>query len=165
MPVPRALSTGALSCDSAVTRRLTHQTSSAGVHVVPIDVCRALAPLIAVLATGCDATTNGAVDRAGTMAHGHAVPPGESRSQSSAPTIHPWDARGCGDDDYRNARLERHPALIGRSADELLAAYGKPHLNAVFRAGEGVGTYSGGVAGQLPEGGRQNAATPVREIV
>jgi len=89
-----------------------------------------------------------------------AVPP-----QGPSRPVAPWDASRCGDDEYKNARMERHPALIGRSADDLLAAYGKAHAEDRFRAGEGVGTYSGGVASQLPGGAARNARTPVREII
>jgi hypothetical protein len=54
---------------------------------------------------------------------------------------------------------------MGRTAEDLLAAYGRPQSEDRFRAGEGVGTYSGGVASQLPGGAARNARTPVREIV
>ena len=80
-------------------------------------------------------------------------------------TVPAWDASKCGDDEYKNARMERHPALLGRSADDLLAAYGKAHTDDRFRAGDGVGTYSGGVASQLPGGAARNAQTRVREII
>jgi len=76
-----------------------------------------------------------------------------------------WDATRCGDDEYKNARMERHPELMGRAAADLLAAYGKPRADTRFRAGEGAGTYSGGVASQLPGGAERNARTPVREII
>lgn len=86
-------------------------------------------------------------------------------SATPARAVPAWDATTCGDDEYQNARMERHPALIGRSADDLLAAYGKPRADETFRAGEGLGVYRGGVASQLPGGAKANAQTPVREIV
>lgn len=86
-------------------------------------------------------------------------------SGTPARPVPPWNAKRCGDDEYRNARMERHPDLTGRTAGDLLAGYGRPHADVRFRAGEGVGTYSGGVASQLPGGAARNARTPVREIV
>ncbi len=126
----------------------------------------ALSLLVIGLLTGCDA--------AGDDGGGPVTPPSQPPSASpptatadrAAPRPVPaWDATRCGDDEYRNARMERHPDLMGRAADDLLAAYGKPHADTRFRAGEGVGTYSGGVASQLPGGAERNARTPVREIV
>jgi hypothetical protein len=61
--------------------------------------------------------------------------------------------------------MTRHPALLGRSADDLLAAYGNARTDDRFRAGDGAGTYRGGVASQLPGGAARNAQTPVREII
>lgn len=81
------------------------------------------------------------------------------------PSIPDWDATACGDDAYRNARMERHPDLTRRTATDLLAAYGAPHADEQFRAGDGVGTYRGGVASQLPGGAPKNAETVVREII
>jgi hypothetical protein len=63
---------------------------------------------------------------------------------SSTKPVPPWDATSCGDDEYRNARMERHPELIGRTAEDLFSAYGRPQGEDRFRAGDGVGTYSGG---------------------
>jgi hypothetical protein len=88
----------------------------------------------------------------------------DSTAPSTKP-VPPWDATSCGDDEYRNARMERHPELMGRTAEDLLAAYGRPQSEDRFRAGEGVGTYSCGVASQLPGGAARNARTLVREIV
>lgn len=121
--------------------------------------------LIAIgLLAGCDA--------AGDDHRAPAAPPSPARASSdvavdqpSSRAVPPWDATRCGDDEYRNARMERHHDLIGRTAEHLLAAYGRPHANTKFRAGEGVGTYSGGVASQLPGGAGKNARTPVREII
>jgi hypothetical protein len=122
--------------------------------------------LLAALLAACDGTSgnavalNDAVASPGPATRNAAMP-------AKAPSRHvpPWDASQCGDDEYQNARMERHPALMGRSADDLLAAYGKPHAESSFRAGEGVGTYSGGVASQLPGGAARNAHTQVREII
>lgn len=86
-------------------------------------------------------------------------------SGSADTPVPDWDARRCGDDEYRNARMERHPELMGRTADALVAAYGKPQREEAFAAGEGAGTYRGGVASRLPGGAAANARTPVREVV
>ena len=122
--------------------------------------------LLAALLGACDGTPGNAI------APGNAVAsPGTATSDAAMPDkgllrpVPAWDASRCGDDEYENARMERHPALIGRSIDDLLAAYGKPQAENGFRAGDGVGTYSGGVASQLPGGAASNSHTPVREII
>lgn len=61
--------------------------------------------------------------------------------------------------------MERHPDLIGRSADDLLAAYGQSHADELVVAGAESGVYWGGIASQLVGGATRNARTPVREIV
>ncbi|MFV0624243.1 hypothetical protein ACBY01_09570 [Sphingomonas sp. ac-8] len=122
--------------------------------------------LLATLLAACDGTPGNGAALDDAVASPGAVP-SNTVMPATAPSrpVPPWDASQCGDDEYQNARMERHPALIERSADDLLAAYGKPHAESRFRAGDGVGTYSGGVASQLPGGAAHNARTPVREII
>lgn len=138
--------------------------------------------LLAVLLAGCDSrpgkpiVPSDAVVPANNVAQSNAVVSTPEKTRNATrPSLLPesvpsrrvpaWDASKCGDDEYKNVRMERHPALLGRSADDLLAAYGKAHTDDRFRAGDGVGTYSGGVASQLPGGAGRNAQTQVREIV
>ena len=54
-----------------------------------------------------------------------------------------WDASQCGDDDYQNERLERHPKLMGSSVDQLVRAYGTPSNLEEFKVGEPVGVFYG----------------------
>lgn len=132
--------------------------------------------LLAAALAACDARSGNAVASDDAVMSGNAIAsaggttgntaiPPEQPAPPPNQSVPAWDASRCGDDDYQNARMERHPALIGRSDDDLIAAYGKPHAEDRFRAGEGVGTYSGGVASQLPSGAPRNARTPVREII
>lgn len=132
--------------------------------------------LLAAALAACDAPSGNAVASDDAVMSGNAVAsargttgnmakPSEQPAPAPNRSVPAWDASRCGDDEYQNARMERHPALIGRSADDLLAAYGKPHAEDRFRAGEGVGTYSGGVASRLPGGAARNPRTPVREII
>lgn len=63
--------------------------------------------------------------------------------QAKPAKIAPWDASQCGDDDYQNAQMERHPALMGLSPDMVASAYGQPSTSENFRVGEPVGTFYG----------------------
>lgn len=86
------------------------------------------------------------------------------RSAPGRPALADWDARRCGDDEYKNAAMQRHPELIGRSPEELTAAFGKPADTDHFRAGETQGTFRAGVADQLPGGAAANANRVVKEM-
>ncbi|HEU0043387.1 hypothetical protein [Sphingomonas sp.] len=69
--------------------------------------------------------------------------------------IERWDATRCGDDDYRNARMERHPALMGRAPEALEAAFGPVGTRESFRVGGPAGTFYG-------ELGRRRSGPPRR---
>lgn len=113
----------------------------------------------ALLLAGCgDGAEQRSASPRSNPAHATAAVPSE-------PPVPDWDTQRCGDAAAGTAPMVRHPALIGRTAEALLAAYGKPQRDERFAAGEGVGTYRGGVASQLPGGAARNARTPVREIV
>jgi hypothetical protein len=75
-----------------------------------------------------------------------------------------WDAAACGDDDYQNAQLQRHPGLMGRSVDSLLTAFGEPSAVERFRVGEPTGVFYGAY-GKMPKGREhKNAGDPVRVL-
>ncbi len=73
---------------------------------------------------------------------------------SGAGKIAPWDATACGDDDYKNEQMQRHPELMGLSPAALTAAYGAPSDREAFTVGEAVGTFYGPL-GKMPEGRAQ----------
>lgn len=72
-----------------------------------------------------------------------------------------WDASTCGDDAYRNARMDRHPALMGRSPEILAASFGAPSAREDFRVGEPVGTFYGALGRRQPP--PPNAGAPARQ--
>jgi hypothetical protein len=76
-------------------------------------------------------------------------------------TVGPWDASGCGDDQYQNEKLERHPALAGLSPGVLIAAYGKPAATEDFVAGEPSGTFYGAYGKQAVG---EDVGKPVRVL-
>lgn len=87
-------------------------------------------------------------------------------AKSAPPRVKPanWDARRCGDDEYKNAAMERRPELIGRSPEDLVEAFGKPSNVDHFRVKDAVGTFRGGVGSRLPGGAAANANRVVREM-
>lgn len=84
-------------------------------------------------------------------------------TQAKPPRLDDWDARKCGDDEYQNARMERHPRLIGRAPDELEAAFGAASATDRFRVKDAVGTFRGGVGSQLQGGAAANANRTILE--
>jgi hypothetical protein len=89
-------------------------------------------------------------------------------STASAPrgadAIAPWDGSACGDDDYQNEQMQRHPALMGRTADALRNAFGKPTSEERFIVGEPTGVFYGAY-GRMPEGRDQkNTGDPMRVL-
>lgn len=76
--------------------------------------------------------------------------------------VAPWDASACGDDAYKNARMERHPDLIGRSPDTLAASFGAPSAREDFRVGEPVGTFYGALGNRRPPPPNAGAPAPAR---
>jgi hypothetical protein len=95
---------------------------------------------VALLASSCGASQAPQPDRAPQPDNVIAT-----RSPSTPPVkrIALWDASGCGDDQYQNEKLERHPALMGLSPSVLIAVYGAPSASENFVAGEPVGTFYG----------------------
>lgn len=78
--------------------------------------------------------------------------------------IAPWDASRCGDDDYQNARMERHPALMGVEAGRLEAAYGKPAQREDFRVGEPAGTFYGALGRRVSGAPHPDAGAAARVL-
>ncbi len=90
--------------------------------------------------------------------------PTRAAAQAAGPAIAPWDAGTCGDDDYQNEKMERHPALVGRTANDLLAAFGKPSTNETFRIGEPAGTFYGPFAKRLSGPPHPDLGDPARVL-
>ena len=91
---------------------------------------------------------------------GGGFPPATTTARSGRPAgqrLADWDATRCGDDEYQNARMERHPGLIGRAPGELEAAFGAASETDRFRVRDAVGTFRGGVGSRLPGGAAANA--------
>jgi hypothetical protein len=112
--------------------------------------------LVSALLVACSGeTTADAVPSANagkTVAN--AAPASDRKAVTTAgKSIAPWDASGCGDDDYKNTKMERHPALMGISIERLSAAYGKPSSREKFIVGNPVGIFYG-------EYGRMSASRP-----
>lgn len=78
-------------------------------------------------------------------------------ARNGRPVIAPWDATRCGDDAYQNARMERHPALMGLSSQALEGAWGAPAQREQFRVGSPVGTFYGALGRR--RSGRPHADT------
>jgi hypothetical protein len=57
--------------------------------------------------------------------------------------IKPWDSSRCGDDDYKNAKMERHPNLMGMSSAQLVKAYGQASADEKVKIGEPIGSFYG----------------------
>ena len=106
----------------------------------------------ALLATSCGASQAPQPDRA--PQPGNVTTPPVER-------IAPWDASGCGDDQYQNEKLERHPALMGLPPSALIAAYGAPSASEDFVAGKPVGTFYGAYGKQASGA---NANRPMRVL-
>jgi hypothetical protein len=85
-------------------------------------------------------------------------------SPDLAGNIAMWDSSACGDDDYQNEQMQRHPGLMGRSAKSLLKAYGKPSAQERFKVGEPIGIFYGAY-GKMPKDRQQkNMGDPVRVL-
>jgi hypothetical protein len=73
----------------------------------------------------------------------------EVATPASGATIPGWDAKRCGDDDYQNEKLQRHPAIMGLAPDALSAAYGIPSAQEYFLVGKPSGTFYGAYGKRL----------------
>ncbi len=107
---------------------------------------RALA-LLVILLSACSDSSNSVTAAAATKAMA-------AKSTTSKPVdahVAQWDATKCGDDEYQNARMERHPALMGLPLQALVKAYGAPSERENFKVGEPVGVFYGPL-GKMPVG-------------
>jgi hypothetical protein len=85
-----------------------------------------------------------------------------STTTKASESIKPWDAKRCGDDDYKNRKMERHPDLMGLTAAQLLQAYGPPSADEKVKVGEPVGSFYGPFR-KVPSSQRQkNFGDPLR---
>jgi hypothetical protein len=77
-------------------------------------------------------------------------------------TLKPWDATGCGDDNDKNEKMERHPDLMGLTIEQLTKAYGKPATTEAFKVGTPQGIFYGPY-GRMPAGREQaNTGQPAQ---
>jgi hypothetical protein len=95
-----------------------------------------------VLATACTSSEQG---KTADIPAQRSLESSVSKSSSDPKPIKipAWDASGCGDDDYQNAQLQRHPSLMGQSASDIIAAYGTPSKQEDFKVGEPEGSFYG----------------------
>jgi hypothetical protein len=83
---------------------------------------------------------------------------------AQATNIPPWDASGCGDDDYQNEKLERHPMLMGLSPEIILSAYGKPSSSEDFVVGGPGGSFYGALGKRMGGAKAANNGAPARVL-
>ena len=79
-----------------------------------------------------------------------ATAPQKASAPAAVERVKLWDASRCGDDPYVNARMERHPALMGRSPETLAASFGAPSQRENFTVGGPVGTFYGALGRRTP---------------
>ncbi len=125
-----------------------------------------------VLASACtsneqarqaDLPTKKAAKSTGANQSGNRMPEIKASVSRKSNNIAPWDASGCGDDDYKNEQLQRHPELMGLSQDDILAAYGAPSAREEFKIGEPVGRFYGDYA-KRSGAQAKNAGEPARAL-
>jgi hypothetical protein len=107
---------------------------------------------VALLASSCGASQ---------APHPDQAPQPDNVTTPPVKPIAPWDAVKCGDDQYQNEKLERHPVLLGLSPSALIAVYGAPSASENFVAGEPVGTFYGAYGRQASG---VNAGKPMRVL-